>query len=144
MADVIVVGVDDSENAWHALDWAIAEARLRTATLKLVCAFENPAMVGLGTAFMTGAPDAFDGDAIEGAAKAVVDEAVGRVGDLPVEVVAKVDRPGDVLCQESLGAALLVVGSRGHGGVGRLLLGSVSNHVVHHATCPVVVVPQPQ
>jgi nucleotide-binding universal stress UspA family protein len=107
-----------------------------------VCAFEDPVTtVGIGTAFGTGAPVSVDPSLIEGAAKDVVDEAAKRASDVPVELVARCDRPGDVLSEESVGAALLVVGTRGHGRVGSLLLGSVSNYVAHHAKCPVVIVP---
>lgn len=142
MAEVVVVGVDGSDNGWHALEWAVGEAKLRGASLKIVCAFEDPVTtVGLGTAFSAGAPIAVDPDLMQNAASDVAQEAARRAGDVPVEVVAKCDRPGDVLCEESRGAALLVVGSRGHSALGSLLLGSVSNHVVHHATCPIVVVP---
>jgi nucleotide-binding universal stress UspA family protein len=45
-----------------------------------------------------------------------------------------------VLLDASDGADLLVVGSRGHGGFTEALLGSVSQHCVHHARCPVVVI----
>jgi nucleotide-binding universal stress UspA family protein len=142
MPDVVVVGVDGSPNAWHALEWAAAEATLRGATLRIVCAFEDPVTsVGLGTAFGAGAPINVDPSLIEGAAKDVADDAVRRAGNVPTEVVARCDRPGDVLVDASKGAALLVVGSRGHGAVGSFLLGSVSNYVVHHASCPVVIVP---
>jgi nucleotide-binding universal stress UspA family protein len=142
MADVVVVGVDGSPNAWGALAWAAEETRLRKGTLRIVCAFEDPVMtVGVGTAFGSGAPIAVDPDLIVGAAKEVVDEAKRQVGDVPVEVVARCDRPQDVLVEASQGAALVVVGSRGHGAVGSLLLGSVSNYVAHHADCPVVIVP---
>jgi len=142
MSEVIVVGVDGSPNAWHALEWAVGEATLRGATLRVVCAFEDPVTaVGLGTAFGTGAPVAVDPSVVEGAAKDVVDEAARRAKGVKVEVVARCDRPSDVLVDESRDAALLVVGSRGHGPVGSLLLGSVSNSVAHHARCPVVIVP---
>jgi nucleotide-binding universal stress UspA family protein len=142
MPEVVVVGVDGSDNAWHALDWAAREAKLRGAMLKIVCAFEDPAITtGLGSAFGMGSAATADPEAIKDAAQSVVDHAKARVGDVPVEVVAMADRPGDVLCAECAGASLLVVGSRGHGALGSLLLGSVSNHVVHHATCPIVVVP---
>ena len=45
------------------------------------------------------------------------------------------------LIDASHDADLIVVGSRGGGGFGRLMMGSVSSQVVHHAACPVVVVP---
>jgi len=144
MTDVVVVGVDGSPNAWHALEWAVAEAKLRGATLKVVCAFEDPtAAVGLGTAFGSGAPVIVDPSIVEEAANDVANEAAARAKDVPVEVVARCDRPGDVLAEESRGAAMVVVGSRGHGRVGSLLLGSVSNYVAHHSDCPVVIVPPP-
>lgn len=145
MADVIVVGVDGSNNGWHALEWAVAEAKLRGASLRVVCCFEDPmTTVGLGAAFTAGAPIAIDPDTVQDAAKDVVAEAARRVGDaVPMTTLAKCDRPADVLSEESRTAALLVVGSRGHGTVGSILLGSVSNHVVHHSSCPVVVVPPP-
>jgi nucleotide-binding universal stress UspA family protein len=144
MADVVVVGVDGSENGWHALDWAVQEAKIRSATLKIVCAFEDPvATVGLGTAFGAGAPISVDPTLVEGAAKDVCDEAKRRSDSVPTELVARCDRPGDVLVDESAGAVMLVVGSRGHSAMGSLLLGSVSNHVVHHARCPIVIVPRP-
>jgi nucleotide-binding universal stress UspA family protein len=142
MPEVVVVGVDGSDNSWHALEWAVGEAKLRGATLKIVCSFEDPVTnVGLGTAFGVGTPIAIDPEVMESAAKSIVDLAASRVGKIPFELVSKADRPGDVLCEESNDASLLVVGSRGHGALGSLLLGSVSNHVVHHATCPIVVVP---
>lgn len=146
MAGVIVVGVDGSPNGWNARDWAIEEAKLRGASLKVVCCFEDPmTTVGIGTAFTAGAPIAVDPDLVADAAKEVANEAVQRVGEqVQVQTLARCDRPGDVLSEESKGAALLVVGSRGHSAVGSILLGSVSNHVVHHSSCPVVVVPHPR
>jgi nucleotide-binding universal stress UspA family protein len=142
MTEVVVVGVDGSDIGWHALEWAVGEAKLRGATLKVVCAFEDPvATAGFGSSFGVGTPVAVDPALVEQAAKQVVDQATTRTGDLSVELVSKCDRPGVVLCEESANAELLVVGSRGHGAIGSLLLGSVSNYVVHHATCPVVVVP---
>lgn len=142
MPDVVVVGVDGSENSWSALDWAVAEATLRKVPLRIVCAFEDPvATVGLGTAFGAGAPIAVDPMLIEDAAQRVVEEAGVRAGAVETQLVARCDSPDSVLIDESDGALMLVVGARGHSGLGGLLLGSVSNHVVHHAKCPVVIVP---
>ena len=76
MPEVLVVGVDGSDNGWAALAWAADEARLRGATLRIVCAFEDPAATaGLGTAFGAGAPVAVDPTLIEGAAQDIVNEA---------------------------------------------------------------------
>mgnify|MGYP003494841204 CR=1 FL=1 len=50
-------------------------------------------------------------------------------------------QPGRVLVEESAGAALLVVGSQGYGGLVGSLIGSVSRYCLHHALCPVAIVP---
>jgi nucleotide-binding universal stress UspA family protein len=60
--------------------------------------------------------------------------------DVAIERRVAEGSPGSVLVEASKNAELLVVGSRGHGGFTGMLLGSVSQSVVHHATCPVVIV----
>ena len=62
---------------------------------------------------------------------------------LEVEALAEEGQPADVLLEQGADAGLIVVGRRGLGGFKSLLLGSVSQQVVHHAACPVVVVNQP-
>jgi hypothetical protein len=65
------------------------------------------------------------------------------LGRAPVQILTRVlhGHPAHVLLDAASGAQLLVVGSRGHGAFAGMLLGSVSQHCVQHASCPVVVVP---
>jgi nucleotide-binding universal stress UspA family protein len=60
--------------------------------------------------------------------------------DVQVEQRLRQGRPAKVLADASRGAALVVVGSRGHGGFASMLLGSTSRSLLHHAQCPVLVV----
>jgi nucleotide-binding universal stress UspA family protein len=71
-----------------------------------------------------------------------VDKLASQIGgERPAVTVVGVNGvPAEELIKAGADADLLVVGSRGSGGFGRLLLGSVSSQVTHHATCPVVVV----
>ena len=73
---------------------------------------------------------------------ATLREAVPETGTVDVERRVVEDRPAAALVDESRGADMVVVGSRGHGGFTGLLLGSVSQQVAHHAACPVVIVHQ--
>ena len=138
--ETIVVGVDGSEASGVALEFAVEEATLRGAGLRVVSVWDMPAMV---PPEVIAAPDVFDG--LREEASAVVAEAVSRAKELkpalPCEGVVLTGRAGDVLIEEARGAALMVVGRRGHGGLAGILLGSVSRHVADHAPCPVVVVP---
>jgi nucleotide-binding universal stress UspA family protein len=70
----------------------------------------------------------------------MVREAIPDAGDIRIERRVVEGAAAAVLVEESRGADLLVVGSRGHGGFAQLLLGSVSQQCAHHAECPVVIV----
>lgn len=76
----------------------------------------------------------------------MITEAVKATGDdtdPPVRVITRAvhGNAAWVLLQAATGAQLLAVGRRGHGAFPGMLLGSVSEHCVQHATCPVVVAP---
>jgi len=131
----IVVGVDGSEHARRALLWAIDEAKLRGASLHLVHSWRFPPPVPLPDGGL--APTDF-----EAVAKSVLDEATALVPEgVSIRQEIAADHPAHALIRASMGADLLVVGARGLGGFKGLLLGSVSEQVVHHAHCAVVVVP---
>ena len=135
----IVVGVDGSAPAKAALAWAVRQAQLTGAAVEAIIAWEYPATYGYS---MPAAPEInynFEEVAAEVVANAIA-EACGQ-GE-PVKINSRVveGNAAQALLDASAGAELLVVGSRGHGGFVEALLGSVGQHCVHHATCPVVVI----
>lgn len=141
---VIVVGVDGSDGAKAALRFALAEAKLRQATVSAVHVWQ----FGFYGASGTGEFDpAFAADLsdVRAAAEAGLEATVNAVvsNGSEVEITRRVveGTPGAVLVEQSRGAELLIVGSRGHGGFAGLLLGSVSQTCAQHATCPVVIIP---
>jgi nucleotide-binding universal stress UspA family protein len=137
----IVVGYDSSEPSKRALRWAIAEARLRGARIMIVTVVQVPAYTygAVGSAHVLWT--AVDEPARK-AADARVEEAVreARGAGVEAEVMVREGHAADVLVESAEGAALLVVGSRGHGGFAGVLLGSVSQQCAHHASCPVAIV----
>ncbi|HEY7071140.1 MAG TPA: universal stress protein [Acidimicrobiales bacterium] len=136
----IVAGFDGSESARRALAWAAEEARLREARLDVVQAWQVPYPVA---APMAGYPVV--ADALAETARAGIDEALAipGLGDLAVPATPCVVQgpAGPAILDAAEGADLIVLGTRGHGTVAGALLGSVTHHVVHHATRPVAVVP---
>lgn len=136
MSDDIVVGVDGSDNAKKALAWAVAEAKVRGVRVRAVLAWSylglsgSPMKVGTTEADATALLEETIASSV-GADASIVDPS--PVNDLPVS--ALLDQAAD--------SALVVVGSRGRGGVKGLVLGSVSRTVVERAPVPVVVVPFP-
>jgi nucleotide-binding universal stress UspA family protein len=143
---MIVVGVDGSKGGEAALEFAAAEAALRETGLRIVSAWDVPT-AAYGGGF---APpiDPATWDALRVRAEEVADEAAAAVKKhhpaVEVEARAVAGQAAVVLLEHASDAELIVVGRRGLGGFTRLLLGSVSQQVVHHATCPVVVVNQPE
>jgi len=137
----IVVGIDGSDHSKNALRWALAEARLRDASLDVVSAWLLP-VYATGYGFAPG--DLVDPKIIGDAAAAQLDETVTEVvGDASGLTLTRKSVEGmaaQVLVEEAEGADLLVVGSRGHGGFAGLLLGSVSQQCAQHASCPVVII----
>jgi nucleotide-binding universal stress UspA family protein len=139
----ITVGVDGSQGSKTALKWAMDQARLTGATIEAVITWPDPVVYGYTYAWM---PPLDDGVSMAAIMGKVLDDTIAEVAaqvERPVTVLARVveGHPTQVLLDAATGAELLVVGSRGHSTFAGLLLGSVSQHCVQHAPCPVVVVP---
>ena len=139
----ITVGIDGSSHSARALEWALNEAATRHARLTVLTVHSVP-MSG-----WTGNPLVLPGDADdqenarEGAEEMTL-KALAQLGEAQppsVTVRAVTGYPAEELINASEDADLLVVGSHGAAGFAKLIMGSVSNYVVHRAHCPVVVVP---
>ena len=141
----IVVGVDGSESARAALRFAVEEARLRSARVRVVAAWHVPISVYEGAYVPT---DPSLGEELEISTRKTVEVALGELGDtagdIVVETVVREGQAAQALIEEAEGADMLVLGSRGLGGFRGLLLGSVSQQCAHHASCPLVIVPHPR
>lgn len=136
----VVVGVDGSEGSRIALRWAIEEAKLRGATLLAVTVWQYPAMTTMPAFGVLPPSDQLDEEARNQLTAILREEGALEAGIKVLEGVSQ-GPAAAALLEASDEADLLVVGSRGHGGFTGLLLGSVSQHCVTHARCPVVVVP---
>ena len=134
----VVVGVDGSDAAQRALVWAADYVSKAGGTVHAVLAWHHdPVPVGPGVLPVPSY------DAEEAAAR-LLQDAVDALGNRPAYLRQSVvgGNAARVLLEQSSHADLLVVGNRGRGGFAGLLLGSVSTQCVHHATCPVVVIPR--
>jgi nucleotide-binding universal stress UspA family protein len=137
----IVVGIDGSETAQRALRWALDEGRRRQAAVEVVHAWH--ASYTAAYAYGYGMPP-IDPQIDENAARQTIDRAVDAedcTGIPTVDRITRCEGAAQLILGISKGADLVVVGSRGRGGFAGLLLGSVSQQVAHHASCPVVIVP---
>jgi nucleotide-binding universal stress UspA family protein len=141
----ILVGVDGSGHSRRALSWAMREAAHHNVPLTVMTV--RPTPVRPATEIYWNVPDlpdrSFDPEIARTALQKMVDEVAEDLGEAPPEVIVTVTTgdPAEELIQASQDADMLVVGSRGNGVFAKLLLGSVSSKVTHHAASPVVVVP---
>ncbi len=132
----IMVGYDGSRSSKEALHFAAEEAELRGAELRIVYSWVAPEF-GY-------APGALDLEEFEAAGKEILAEAAAQVSEalpaLKTEVSLVEGNAASRIIELCGDVDLLVVGARGHGGFSSLLLGSVSDQLVHHSPVPVTVV----
>lgn len=141
----VVVGVDGSTGARGALRTALREAVRRHARLDVVAAYHvvlpwtggPPVVVPDEPAVREDTRERARGFTDQVRAELLAEEP--ELGQVPVELIVASGSAARLLVERAAGADLLVVGSRGRGGV-RALLGSVALHCVTHAPCPVMVV----
>jgi len=137
---LVVVGVDGSEGSVAALRWAARYGAAVGAPVRAVLAWHYPTAAALPP--VGHAPEAIN-EEVEGEEAATLREAIAKAApDAPgahIDGVVRYGHPAEVLIDESGRADLLVVGRRGRGGFLGMHLGSVSQHCVNAAQCPVVV-----
>jgi nucleotide-binding universal stress UspA family protein len=139
----IIVGVDGSDHSRRALDWAMREAVKHHLPLTVMSIHPPPARPA--TSIYWGVhsypENSFDPEVARMAVQQFVDKVAGEIGEAPeITVSIGTGDAAEELVKAGQDADMLVVGSRGGGGFARLLMGSVSSQVVHHASCPVVVI----
>ncbi|MFI7579445.1 universal stress protein [Kocuria kalidii] len=134
--DAVLVGIDGSDQARHALERALDEARAQNLSVRLVGAYP---VIGVGD---PGLEMRFTEAVMKENADHLAEarQTVEQAG-LPVEVVEAGGDAAKAVVEQSGEAALVVMGKRGRGGALRGRLGSVSAAVAAHAKCPVIIVP---
>lgn len=135
----IVVGLDQSESGAAALRWAEAQARRTGARLRIVHAWQLQA-----PEVFVAAAELREAKAQDARARATqwIRDALGDGPGVPPWTLEVLEaNPGLALVDRSHNAGLLVIGTREHTGLRRLVAGSVSHYALSHATCPVVAVP---
>jgi nucleotide-binding universal stress UspA family protein len=144
MKNEIVVGLDDSPSGKAALDWAAEQAKSVGAVLRAVHALDWP--YGLSPAGFPAPANFMDvsHEELQDSYRQWITSVFAAISPHPDWILqfASGDT-GQVLVEHSKDARLLVVGTREHVGLGRLLTGSVSHYCLSHAFCPVVAVPAP-
>ncbi len=139
----ILVGIDGSAPSRRALEWAVREAAVQHAPLTVLTVYHaTPGSWGVPVQYAT---DTDLADQALRAAQEEADDVLKQADDearpLSVTVKSVTGLPAEELLSAAADADMVVVGSRGAGGFKRLLMGSVSTQVTHHAHCPVVVIP---
>lgn len=137
----IVVGLDGSPSSAAAAAWAGTQAERSGASLDMVTVWQWPTSYGWPMPIPDDYDPAADAEKVLGQA---ADELRRQHPGVAIATRVEEGHPAEVLLAVSRGADLLVVGSRGHGAFAGMLLGSVSEHCVAHADCPVVVVRAPR
>ena len=139
----IVVGVDGSPNSERALDWAMRQAAAVHSPLTVIAVHEVPKSYW-GDIPVIGPADESLLEKLRQAAEELTQRAASRLGDARPESV-KVQAVNGFVVKELVDASqdadLVVLGARGGNSFARVLVGSVSNEVVQHSVCPVVIVP---
>lgn len=139
----IVVGVDGSPNSERALDWAMRQAAAVHAPLTVIAVHEVPKSYWGGIPVIGPADEALLGK-LRQAAEEMTQRAASQLdagAPASVTVHALSGFVVKELVDASQDADLVVVGARGGSGFARVVMGSVSNEVVQHSACPVVIVP---
>ena len=141
----VIVGVDGSDGSLWALDRAVVEAAAFTLPLYVIAAV-NPAPTGYTPGMVDLVQDSIErllAGMSEVATRGIESVLARHPEPLRLSLHIILGNPVDVLLNASAAHHTLVVGARGNGGFARLLLGSVATALLHHARCPVLVVPSP-
>ncbi|GAB2967410.1 universal stress protein [Saccharothrix stipae] len=142
----VVVGVDGSEPGGRAIDFAVDHVSRHGGVLVGVHATTGLPVDAMapGGAWGQGLGLGLDFDQLRTSADALVAKCLAgplaRHPEVRAERAVSLARPAQALVEQAEGAALLVVGTHGHGALRRALLGSVSHAMLHHAPCPLALV----
>ncbi|QMU79660.1 universal stress protein [Streptacidiphilus sp. PB12-B1b] len=142
----VVVGVDGSDGSLWALDRAVTEAAVHGVPLYVVAAV-NPAPTGYTPGMVDLVQESVERllAGMSEVATRGIETVLARHPEPPrLSLHTVLGNPVEALLAAAAAHHTLVVGTRGNGGFARLLLGSVSTALVHHCTCPVLVVPAPE
>jgi nucleotide-binding universal stress UspA family protein len=139
----ILVGVDGSEHASQALEWAMKMAAALHLPLTALTVHQVAGNEWTGKPIIYPQDRAAQEEDRQAAEKAVAEVAghLGQSSPASVTVLSVSGNAARELIEASRDADMVVVGARGGGGFASLMMGSISNQVVHHAHCPVVVMP---